>query len=214
MAQGHLLPMLDIGRLLAQRGMIVTMVTTPMNAGRIQKSIARAIELGQPIRLVQVSFPGKEVGFADGVENIDMVHSSEPGGLPQIHHCSKQDGRISLTEKVEFTKAQLPLQRDESWTEIGESMLEANQASYGVVINTFEELESAFVEQYRKLTKAWCIGPVSLSHKEESDKAERGNKASINEQQCLKWLDSQETNSVIYACHGSISTVKCPELIE
>ncbi|KAE8668405.1 UDP-glycosyltransferase 73C3 [Hibiscus syriacus] len=56
--------------------------------------------------------------------------------------------------------------------------------------------------------------PVSLSHTDESDKAERGNKASIDEQQCLKWLDSQETNSVIYACLGSISTVKCPELIE
>ncbi|MBA0826739.1 hypothetical protein Goarm_011563 [Gossypium armourianum] len=195
MAQGHLIPMVDIGRLLAQRDVIVTIVTTPHNAGRVQNTIARAIESGLPIRLVQLQFPGKEVGLQDGVENVDML---VPG----------------LTEKIEFTKAQLPLIRDEPRKDIVEPMIEADRASYGVVINTFEELESTYVKEYRKIKKAWCIGPVSLSHKDELDKAERGNKASISEQQCLKWLDSQQPNSVIYACLGSISTVKCPELIE
>ncbi|KAK8561982.1 hypothetical protein V6N13_148883 [Hibiscus sabdariffa] len=283
MAQGHLLPMVDIGRLLAQRGVIVTIVTTPHNAGRVQKSIARSIESGHPIRLVQLRFPGKEVGFPEGVENLDMVHSMEdfrkffiaankmeeaveklfekltprPNCIvsdiclyythkiatrfkvPRIHfngfccfcilclyniHSSKILENIAsdseyftvpgLTQKVEFTKAQLPGLGDESWKEIIVPFIEADQASYGIVINTFEELESDFVKEYKKVKKAWCIGPVSLSHKDESDKAERGNNASINEQQCLKWLDSQESGSVIYACLGSISTVKCPELIE
>ncbi|MBA0611255.1 hypothetical protein Godav_011955, partial [Gossypium davidsonii] len=195
MAQGHLIPMVDIGRLLAQRDVIVTIVTTPHNAGRVQNTIARAIESGLPIRLVQLQFPGKEVGLQDGVENVDML---VPG----------------LTEKIEFTQAQVPLIRDEPRKDIVEPMIEADRASYGVVINTFEELESTYVKEYRKIKKAWCIGPVSLSHKDELDKAERGNKASISEQHCLKWLDSQQPNSVIYACLGSISTVKCPELIE
>ncbi|KAK8563514.1 hypothetical protein V6N13_006284 [Hibiscus sabdariffa] len=285
MAQGHLLPMVDIGRLLAQRGVIVSIVTTPQNAGRVQKSITRSIESGHPIRLVQLRFPGKEVGLPEGVENVDMVHSMEdfrkffiaankmeeaveklfekltprPNCIvsdsclyythnittrfkvPRIHfnglccfcllcldniHSSKILETIAsdseyftvpgLTEKVEFTKAQLPVQGqgDESWKEIIVPIIEAGQASYGIIINTFEELESAFVKDYKKVKKAWCIGPVSLSHKDEWDKAERGNKASINEQQCLKWLDSQESGSVIYACLGSISTVKCPELIQ
>ncbi|KAK8561974.1 hypothetical protein V6N13_148890 [Hibiscus sabdariffa] len=283
MAQGHLLPMVDIGRLLAQRGVIVTIVTTPHNAGRVQKSIARSIESGHPIRLVQLQFPGKEFGFPDGVENVDMVDSLEdfrkffiaankmeeaaeklfeklmprPNCIvsdmclyythkiatrfkvPRIYfngfccfcllcsyniHSSKILETIAsdseyftvpgLTQKVEFTKAQLPLQGNETWEEIIVSILEADQASYGVIINTFAELELDFVKEYKKVKKAWCIGPVSLSHKDESEKAGRGNKTSINEQQCLKWLDSQETNSVIYACLGSISTVKCPELIQ
>ncbi|KAE8719023.1 UDP-Glycosyltransferase superfamily protein [Hibiscus syriacus] len=257
-AQGHLLPMVDIGTLMAQRDVIVTIVTTPHNADRVQKSISKAIELVHPIRLVQLRFPGNEVGLPDGVENVDMVHSVEDFRkffvaankmedeveklfkVPRISfngfccfctlclhniHSSKIHETVGsdseyftvpgLTEKVEFTKVQLPLDRvDESWKEIVRSFVEASKATYGVVINTFEELEPAFVEEYRKVTKAWCIGPVSLSHKDESDKAERGNKASINEQQCLKWLDSKGTKSVIYACLGSISTVKCPELIE
>ncbi|XWS43524.1 hypothetical protein CRYUN_Cryun16bG0111300 [Craigia yunnanensis] len=95
-------------------------------------------------------------------------------------------------------------------------MLEADQASFGVVINTFEVLESSYVKECRKVRKdkGWCIGPVSLSHKDELDKAQRGNRASINEQQCLKWLDSQEPSSVIYACLGSISSLRPPQLIE
>ncbi|KAK8662085.1 hypothetical protein V6N13_091673 [Hibiscus sabdariffa] len=283
MAQGHLIPMVDIGRLLAQRGVIVTIVTTPLNAGRVGKSIARAVESGLPIRLLQLEFPGKEVGLPDGVENVDMlylmddflkffaaVNKMEDAAerlfeeLTPRPNCIISDmclwftrniatkfqvPRISfhgfccftllcshnvdssnileevkseyeyftvpgLPDRVELTELQLPLIPIEPWKEIFESLLEADRASYGVVVNTFEELEPTYVEEYRKVRKAWCIGPVSLSHKDKFDKAERGNKTSIDQQQCLKWLDAQEPNSVIYACLGSISTLKSPELIE
>ncbi|KAE8717893.1 UDP-glycosyltransferase 73C2 [Hibiscus syriacus] len=259
MAQGHLIPMADIGRLLAQRGLV--------------------------IRILQLEFPGKEAGLRDGVENLDLVHSTEDfvkffvavnkmedsaqilfGKLTPRPHCIISDmclyftrniatrfqvPRISfhgyccftllcshnvnsskileevksqyeyftvpgLPDNVEFTQVQLrvPVISSEAWKEVLEPLFEADRASYGVVINTFKELESAYVEEYQKERKAWCIGPVSLSHKDELDKAERGNKASMDEQQCLKWLDSQEPDSVIYACLGSISTLKSPELIE
>ncbi|GMI69454.1 UDP-glucosyl transferase 73C6 [Hibiscus trionum] len=75
MAQGHMIPMVDISRLLAQRGVILTIVTIPLNAGRVEKSIARAVESGCHIRVLQLPFPGKQVGLADGVENVDMLHS-------------------------------------------------------------------------------------------------------------------------------------------
>ncbi|XWS43519.1 hypothetical protein CRYUN_Cryun16bG0110800 [Craigia yunnanensis] len=285
MAPGHLIPMVDIGRLLAQRDVIVTIVTTPHNAGRVHKSVARAMESGHRIRLEQLQFPGKELGLPEGCENLDMVASTEdslklfraaymmeeavqklfekltprPNCIISdmcLYYTSKiaskfQVPRISfhgyccfclicqhnidsskilesitsdseyftvpgLPEKVQLTKDQLPMSRDETWKEIFEPMAEADQASYGVVINTFEELEPLYVKEYRKVRKgkAWCIGPVSLSHKDELDKAQRGNKASINEQQCLKWLDSQEPSSVIYACLGSISSRRPPQLIE
>ncbi|GMI78602.1 don-glucosyltransferase 1, UDP-GLUCOSYL TRANSFERASE 73C5 [Hibiscus trionum] len=283
MAQGHLIPMVDIARLLAQRDVIVTIVTTPHNADRVRKTIDRAVELGHPIRLVQLRFPGEEFGLAEGVENVDMIHSMEdmykffdaansvdevvgevfekltprPSciisdlclyytlevatkfQIPRIwfhgtccfcflcihniksskiletvtsdHECFAVPG---LNERVEFTKLQLPINHDEAWKDIFVPIDKANEASYGVVVNSFEELEPSYVEEFAKVTKTWCIGPVSLTHKNESDKAGRGNRASIDEQQCLKWLDSQETGSVIYACLGSGSTMKSPELKE
>ncbi|EOY08011.1 Don-glucosyltransferase 1, putative [Theobroma cacao] len=286
MAQGHLIPMVDIGRLLAQRNVIVTIVTTPHNAGRVHKSVANATESGHPIRLVQLQFPFKVVGLPEGCENMDMLSSSvencfkffsaanmmeeaaqklfekltpRPNCIISdmcLYYTSRiaskfQVPRIAfhgfccfcllclhnirsskilesitsdseyfivpgLSDKVEFTKVQLPLNYDETWKEILEPMGEADQTSYGIVINTFEELESSYVKEYRKVRKdkAWCIGPVSLSHKDEQDKAQRGNTASINEHHCLKWLDSQEPSSVVYACLGSICNLRPLQMIE
>ncbi|KAJ7972311.1 Glycosyltransferase [Quillaja saponaria] len=79
------------------------------------------------------------------------------------------------------------------------------------------KLEPAYVKDYKKAKgdKVWCIGPVSLCNKDELDKARRGNyKASIDEHQCLKWLDSWESRSVIYACHGSLCNLTALQLIE
>jgi UDP-glucosyl transferase 73C len=62
MAQGHMIPMVDIARLLAQRGVLITIVTTPHNAARFKNVLNRAIESGLPINLVQVKFPYQEAG--------------------------------------------------------------------------------------------------------------------------------------------------------
>nr|GEX00799.1 putative UDP-glucuronosyl/UDP-glucosyltransferase [Tanacetum cinerariifolium] len=88
--------------------------------------------------------------------------------------------------------------------------------SKGVAINSFEEMEKEYADEYRKIKgdKVWCIGPLSLCHKDESEKFQRGNKSSINKNKCLEWLDSQENGSVIYACLGSISRVEPTQLIE
>ncbi|THG00299.1 hypothetical protein TEA_014668 [Camellia sinensis var. sinensis] len=92
----------------------------------------------------------------------------------------------------------------------------ADAEAFGVVINSFEELEPRYVEGYRKVKgdKVWCIGPLSLCNKNNLDKAQRGNKAVIDENQCLKWLDEQEPGSVVYACLGSLSRLTAPQLIK
>ena len=74
-----------------------------------------------------------------------------------------------------------------------------DSASYGVIVNTFEEMESAYVKEYKKAweDKVWCVGPVSLCNKDCLDMTQRGNKASIEEYECMKWLDSQEPCSVV-----------------
>ncbi|KAH9714971.1 UDP-glycosyltransferase 73C6 [Citrus sinensis] len=89
-------------------------------------------------------------------------------------------------------------------------------ASYGVIVNSFEELEPAYVEEYKKARggKVWCVGPVSFFNKEDIDKVERGNKASIDCSGCLKWLDSWEPSSVVYVCLGSLCNCSTRQLIE
>jgi UDP-glucosyl transferase 73C len=52
MAQGHMIPMIDIARLLAQRGVTITIVTTPHNAARFKNVLNRAIESGLAINIL------------------------------------------------------------------------------------------------------------------------------------------------------------------
>ncbi|CAH1452076.1 unnamed protein product [Lactuca virosa] len=124
-----------------------------------------------------------------------------------------------LPDKIELTRNQLPPEFNPSSIDTSAFRQRARDAevkAYGVVINSFEELEQEYVHEYKKLRKGkvWCIGPLSLSLNNDSEKSQRGNVSSINEDQCLKWLDSQKPESVIYSCFGSLVRVNTPQLIE
>ncbi|KFK35924.1 hypothetical protein AALP_AA4G054000 [Arabis alpina] len=76
--------------------------------------------------------------------------------------------------------------------------------SYGLVINTFYELEPEFVESvkthYMTHHRVWTVGPL-LPFKVG---ANRGEKSSIPPQKVSAWLDScPEDNSVVYIAFGS-----------
>lgn len=285
MSPGHMNPMIDIARILAQHNVIVTVVTTPYNASRFSATFARFSESGLQIQVLPLQFPYEEAGMPYGCENFDMLPSMSMGlsfyeslsilqqpaeklfqdltprpnciisdvGLPYTAHIATKFNipRISfygvncfclfcglnaiihniyekikenteyfvvpgLPDKIEMTKAQLPGPMNENWKEFISKMGEAEMASYGVIMNTFEELEPAYAREYKKARndKVWCIGPVSLSNKDDVDKAQRGNKATIDEKKCMEWLDLQKPSSVIYACLGSMCNLKALQLKE
>ncbi|KAH9666578.1 UDP-glycosyltransferase 73C3 [Citrus sinensis] len=271
LAQGHMIPMIDIARLLAQHGALVTIVTTPMNAARFQNVIERGIQSGLRIQVIEFYFPCQEVGLPEGCESWDKLPSMallpkffaaiemlrlpletlfkeiqpKPGCLisdvclpwtvssackfnvPRIvfhgfscfcllclhslsvskaHESVSSDSEYflvpGLPDRVEITKAQLPeILKLKSF---GEPILAAEMASYGVIVNSFEELEPAYVEEYKNARdgKVWCVGPVSLCNKEDMDKLERGDKTSNDGSGCLKWLDSWQPGSAVYVCLG------------
>ncbi|THG15266.1 hypothetical protein TEA_029708 [Camellia sinensis var. sinensis] len=143
----------------------------------------------------------------ENFEDYENVSESEPFELP------------GLPDRIELTKAQLSMFFNPSspqWQDFRNRMQAAEAVAYGVVINSFEELEPRFVYEFRKVKgdKVWCVGPLSLCNKDNLDKAQRGNKATIDENQCFKWLDEQEPRSVVYACLGSITLLSLPQLIE
>ncbi|XP_062117403.1 UDP-glycosyltransferase 73C11-like [Humulus lupulus] len=284
MAQGHMIPMVDIARMLAERGAKITVVTTPGNAARFERVLARTAETGLSIDLIQLKFPSEEAGLPEGCENFDMLPSldlipkfllaaskmQQPAekrfeelklrpnciisdmclpwtiniarqlNIPRISfpgiccfclicshkvHSSKVLDHISsenerfvvpdLPDRIEMTKAQISVP-SKDWKEVADQMVNAEIGSYGVIVNSFEELEPAYVRDYKKMrnSKVWCIGPVSLCNKEDIDKAERGNKSIVDAHQCLKWLDSWKSSSVVYVCLGSACNLTSPQLIE
>lgn len=123
-----------------------------------------------------------------------------------------------VPDRIMLTKAQLPEatmtgSADEQRKFIDE-MKKAEQAAEGVMINSFEEMEAAYVSGYKEVVKkdTWCIGPLPLWSKTTS--FNRGDKASIHEHECPNWLDSKKEKSVIYVCFGSISRLGHKQLME
>ncbi|XP_020573221.1 uncharacterized protein LOC110019754 [Phalaenopsis equestris] len=73
LAQGHLIPMVDLAKLLAARGMLVTFATTPVNLARIQPTVASNL----PIRFVELPFPAADFGLPDGCESADLIPTAD-----------------------------------------------------------------------------------------------------------------------------------------
>ncbi|GAB4852927.1 hypothetical protein Ancab_017124 [Ancistrocladus abbreviatus] len=126
----------------------------------------------------------------------------------------------NLPDEIKLTRPQLPehLLRDveTDLSKLVDRCIEAERKSFGVIMNSFCELESAYVDYYGKVRgrRVWPIGPVSLCNRKIEDKAQRGKKASVDEYECLQWLDSKEPNSVIYVCFGSITKFSAAQLHE
>ncbi|XP_020212472.1 UDP-glycosyltransferase 73C6 [Cajanus cajan] len=120
-----------------------------------------------------------------------------------------------IPDKIEMTIAQAAQPINETWKKFRSEIMAAEMASYGIIMNSFEELEPAYARDYKKVRgeKVWCIGPVSLVNKDHLDKAQRG-RGSIDVSPHVKWLDCQKPGSVIYACLGSLCNLTPPQLIE
>ncbi|KAK7245045.1 hypothetical protein RIF29_39875 [Crotalaria pallida] len=289
MAPGHLLPMVDMAKLLGRRNVKVTIVTTPLNSIQFQDTIDREVQNGSQIQIQLFQFPNVEAGIPKGCESVDTLPSVDlipnfPIALSMLHKpleelceklsplpsciiCDKHipcvaeiankfkiprilfDGTncfhllcnhnlliskvhegVSREEKfivpglphrIELQKSQLPgllnPGANQKSNAFREKVRACEQNAYGIVVNSFEELEGEYVKEYQRVSgrKVWCVGPVSLSNKGILDKAQRGKRKNTNdESQYMKWLDSWPTRSVIYVCFGSLNNATPEQLIE
>ncbi|GFS45714.1 UDP-glucosyl transferase 73C2 [Actinidia rufa] len=139
MAQGHMIPMIDIAKLLAQRGVKVTIVTTPLNAEQFKTIIARAKGL-YSMELVAFSL-------------LCSLNVKAHNVLDQVNSDSEYFVVPGLPHKIELTKAQLPGFNPSSSSglkSVSDQIRKAEKEVYGVVVNTFEELEAEYVMGYKK----------------------------------------------------------------
>ncbi|MCL7037499.1 hypothetical protein MKW94_020646 [Papaver nudicaule] len=115
-----------------------------------------------------------------------------------------------LPDNIEMTRLQLSDHlrgSDAFMTEAWEHIRDSEKKSYGILVNSFYELEPAYAMHYKNVLgkRAWSIGPVSLRNRNNIDKAERAaKKTSTDEHILVNWLDSKDPRSVLYICFGSM----------
>ncbi|RWV90847.1 hypothetical protein GW17_00046915, partial [Ensete ventricosum] len=76
-ATGHMIPLVDIARLFAARGVDSTVLVTPANAALIRATVDDAAASGLPLRTLVYPFPSSECGLPPGVENISALPESD-----------------------------------------------------------------------------------------------------------------------------------------
>ncbi|KAK4424217.1 Scopoletin glucosyltransferase [Sesamum alatum] len=138
----------------------------------------------------------------------NVSSDSEPFVLPDLPH------------QLEFVRSQVAdfdlMENGNDFSKLIQKTRESDWRSYGVVVNSFYELEPDYADHYRKVLgrKAWNIGPLFLCNDGDEAKAARGKKSLIDGHECLVWLDSKKPNSVVYVCFGSMATFSPSQLHE
>ncbi|KAL3614238.1 hypothetical protein CASFOL_042312 [Castilleja foliolosa] len=129
----------------------------------------------------------------------------------------------NLPQQLKFVRTQIPIheggdedEKSHTFAKLILQMKASDEKSYGVIINSFHELESAYADHYKNIMgrKAWHIGPLLLCTKNNEKLAQRGKESSIDEHECLTWLDSKKPDSVVYVCFGSITNFTPAQLQE
>ncbi|KAJ0980395.1 hypothetical protein J5N97_008650 [Dioscorea zingiberensis] len=89
-----------------------------------------------------------------------------------------------------------------SWVHM---LRDAEDKSYGVVVNSFYELEPDYAKLFLEKPgrRAWYIGPVSLCNESADEKAVRGL-AETGHEKLMAWLDTKPAGSVVYVSFGSV----------
>ncbi|XP_065872042.1 abscisate beta-glucosyltransferase-like [Euphorbia lathyris] len=121
-----------------------------------------------------------------------------------------------IPDRIELTRSQLPSFARHNNGGSHRKIHKPDNKNVKVIINSFHELEPAYVDylQTELGNKVWLVGPVSLYNRNVEDKAERGQKTSVNEQIILNWLDGKKSGSVLYLNFGSVARMAPQQLPE
>ncbi|KAJ1428117.1 UDP-glycosyltransferase family, conserved site [Sesbania bispinosa] len=79
-----------------------------------------------------------------------------------------------------------------------------NIESWGLVVNSFSELEKPYFD-YLKMElghdRVWAVGP--LLPRDDSSATQRGGSISVSANDVVSWLDQRADRTVVYVCFGS-----------
>ena len=103
---------------------------------------------------------------------------------------------------------------DPDWEFSKNNMLD-NFASWGLVVNSFTELERVYLDHLRTELghdRVWAVGPLLPLEDDVVGSSSRGGSSSIPCEQVMAWLNSRNDNSVVYVCFGTRTTLNTKQM--
>jgi len=95
--------------------------------------------------------------------------------------------------------------------------IEATSKASAVILPTFDALEHDVLDAlFTMFPKLYTIGPLELLLDQTSESKFDSIRCNLwkEESECLKWLDSQQPNSVLYVNFGSVIVMRHQQLVE
>nr|XP_023915069.1 UDP-glycosyltransferase 89B1-like [Quercus suber] len=106
------------------------------------------------------------------------------------------------------------LEADPDWEFHRNSKL-ANFESWGIVFNSFANLESVYFDHLKREVghnRVWAVGPVLPLEGDLIGSATKGGASSVPCHELMTWLDVRLDNSVVYVCFGSRAVLTSKQL--
>lgn len=118
----------------------------------------------------------------------------EAGGAVTVPGMpGKQEIAIPASELPDF------LVKEDHLTGLWARLKAAQLAGFGVIVNTFADLERPYCDEYTRVDarRAYFVGPISQPSLSAVHRGGDGNA------DCLDWLSTKPSRSVVYVCFGS-----------
>ncbi|PON42801.1 UDP-glucuronosyl/UDP-glucosyltransferase [Trema orientale] len=219
-AQGHLDPILKLGKLLYTKGFHVTIVNTEFNHRRYLKSRDPNSLDGLPSFRFETIPDGLPPSDMDTTQDIPSVCASiAKNGLAPFRELliklnnSSSDGVPPVTSIVSDGVMSFTLEAAKEFG-VPQVLFWTTSACGFMAYLHFHHL----AEQGIVPLKVYAIGPLNLLASQQilHDNILKSLGSSLwkEDPRCLKWLDSKEPNSVVYVNFGSVAVMTAEQLVE
>ncbi|KAL9995274.1 putative UDP-glucuronosyl/UDP-glucosyltransferase, UDP-glycosyltransferase family [Helianthus debilis subsp. tardiflorus] len=154
---------------------------------------------------------------------LNLPHRSLSGGTHDEFWVPgfPESSRFTITQLHQFLRA---ADGKDEWSRFFQVQISLSLKSNGWLCNTVEEIEPLGLEVLRNYIKlpVWCVGPLipfkMLKKNLGSDTGvigpRSGKQPGIRPEQCIEWLDSCATGSVLYISFGSQNTIGESQMME
>ncbi|KAF7123120.1 hypothetical protein RHSIM_Rhsim12G0147400 [Rhododendron simsii] len=224
-APGHIIPLLDLTRLLLTRGLTVTVLVSPSHLALLQPLLSSHASV-QPLVLssapepnsssAQLSLPAKiraTAALYDPILQWFRSHARPPVAIVSdfflgwTHRLATDLGvpRVAFWPSGAFAASVYnSLWRD--LPTIPRTTIRPTRIPWGAVFNSFTELERVYIDHVKKEMghkKVWAVGPLLPPNDDPTGPANRGGSSAVPAHEVMTWLDGKRDESVVYVCFGS-----------